>query len=158
MHDKTVATSNRKLNILGMKRDILFPLITTSIVVMIGWYVNGCLASKREQNSKKRELTVQYLIQAYHRIETVCGRAPKKGITKEMIEGLESAIADIQLFGSTKQIELARKVVKDIEGSSFTDPRYLLVELRKNLSEELNLEPASTDSTDIMHFRVKETP
>jgi hypothetical protein len=36
---------------------------------------------------------------------------------------LESAIADIQLFGSAKQIELAKRVVEEVQTSSYTGPR-----------------------------------
>ncbi len=125
--------------------------MVTTAVVMFGWYVNGLLSSERDRINKQREITTQYLIEAYRHIEIICVRDK---YTPEMKQGFETDIADIQLFGSVKQIELARKVVKEIEKASYSDPRYLLIELRASLRSKLNLEPASTEPSDIMHFRI----
>ena len=136
-----------------------FPLtlLVTVLIALVGWSYTGYLSSERDRINKQREVTTQYLIEAYRQIEIVCARDNKEDISIAMIQGLESAIADIQLFGSVKQIELARRVVKEIENASYSDPRYLLIELRTSLRSELELEALSTDSSDIMHFRIWET-
>ena len=132
-------------------------LAVTVVLALIGLWWTDSLSREQDRMNKQREVTTKYLIEAYRQIEIICARDKKEDISIAMIQGLESAIADIQLFGSVKQIELARRFVKEIENASYSDPRYLLIELRKSLRSELKLESLSTDSSDIMHFRIWET-
>ena len=130
-----------------MKLDILIPLLITTLVAIVSWYIAHSAASKRDRANKKRDLQVQYLIEAYRSLESACVRhdiLPRK-------EDIERAISDIQLFGSPKQVQFAKKVTHDVEQASYTDPRELLADLRKELRSELNLQPLSDT---IWHFRV----
>jgi hypothetical protein len=138
----------------GLKPELLLPLLLTTVIGMIGWYVNNSYSAARDRANKQRDLRVQYLIDAYRHIERVCAPNKPADISDDMLRGIESAIADIQLFGSAQQIELAKRVVKEIVSGSYSDPRYLLAELRKDLRRELNLDAASSDPVDIMHFRM----
>ena len=131
-----------------MKLDVLVPLLITTVVAIIGWYIAHRTAAKRDRANKKTDLQVQYLIEAYRSLESACARND----TLPWKERIEGAISDIQLFGTAEQVELAKKVTQDIEQESYTDPRDLLASLREELRRELNLEPLSST---IWHFRVR---
>jgi hypothetical protein len=68
----------------------------------------------------------------------------------------ESAIADIQLFGNAKQIELAQNVAKQFASQGSVSCDNLLEELRKDLRAELDLEQV-TDMRVIVRIEEKET-
>ena len=86
-----------------MKMDQLAPLAITVLLSSLGWYVAYWTTVRRDRLSKKRDLRIQYLIDAYRRLESVANR------TEAVMEGLEIAVADIQLFGSLEQVRLARE-------------------------------------------------
>jgi hypothetical protein len=54
---------------------------------------------------------------------------------------IESAIADIQLFGSARQVALAESFAKEFASRRSTSLDGLLAELRDDLRKELELEP-----------------
>src|SRR5262249_50800790 len=113
-----------------------------------GWYMAHRFAAERDRANNQRDLRVRYLVDAYRQLETACSRddiMPYK-------EGVECAIADVQLFGTPRQVELAKAIMRDIEtGSRTTDPRTLLSDLRTDLRRELNLVALTNQIT---HFRV----
>jgi hypothetical protein len=53
---------------------------------------------------------------------------------------IEICIADIQLFGTLKQVELAQKIAQELSETSEGFTHDLLVELRKDLRKELGLD------------------
>jgi len=71
--------------------------------VAIGWKVEERQEGARDRAAKRRELKVQYLIDAYRRLEYVSNRP----LTEENTPEFERAIADIQVFGSARQVGLA---------------------------------------------------
>ena len=86
---------------------------------------------------------MQYLVDAYRRLEFVSNRP----ISPESAPEFEKAIADIQLFGSPRQVLLAREFTTMFaeKGTHSLDP--LLGDLRSSLREELNLEPVASNIT-----------
>ena len=126
--------------------------IETILLALLGWLVVHYFNSNRDRNNKKRDLRTGYLIEAYRNIEKACGH--KGYLPAKLNREMESAIADVQLFGSKHQIELARRFTDSMNKDSFADPRSLLVILRSNLREELNLEQVSIDPNDIFHWRL----
>jgi hypothetical protein len=117
--------------------EILLPVVITTAVVVVGWYVAHYLTVRRDQANKRRDLRVQYLIEAYRRLE-FAGNRP---LTEKIAPEFERAVADIQLFGTPKQVELAQAFALGFaeKGTHPLDP--LLNELRQELRRELNLEP-----------------
>jgi len=100
---------------------------------------------RRDRLSKKRDLRIQYLIDAYRRIESVANR------TDGAMEGLESAVADIQLFGSPDQVRLARDFAVEFAAAGGAGLEDLLESLSADLRKELDLgEPAAR----IVHLRI----
>ena len=118
-----------------MNLNLLIPLLITSMVAIIGWFVVHRLSSNRDRANKRRELRVQYLIEAWRKLENASNRSDNS-----RSNDLETAIADIQLFGSSRQIELAQKFADDIAKTGIGNLDELLEDLRYDLREELQLE------------------
>jgi len=132
-----------------MNTDILFPLLTTTAVAIVGWYIVHQLNIARDRTNKKRDLQIQYLIEAYRRIESSANRPKKFDNNLE----LESAISDIQLFGNKKQVDLAEKFAFDIANNSYASTDELLINMRAELRKELGLEKVSSE---IVYLRLDE--
>ena len=115
---------------------IFFPAMIAAIVVIVGWYVVHILNSKRDQANKRRDLQVQYLINAYRQLEFVSNRE----ITPNTAPEFEKAIADIQLFGTAKQVSLAQQFSVGFAKNGAHSLDELLADLRGDLREELGLE------------------
>ena len=118
-----------------MKIDLFIPLLVTAFIAIAGWYVAYWTAIRRDQNQKRRDLTVQFLIEAYRRTE----RAANTEMKAEVASELESAIADIQLFGSPEQVQHAQKFAHDMAATGAGELDSLLAVLRRDLRKELNL-------------------
>ena len=133
-----------------MNWQLLVPLLVTTIVATLGWYVAHALNSRRDRSNKRREIRVQYLIEAYRRLEAGTCRGPIH--STEFGKGFESAIADIQLFGTSEHAHLARDLATAIatrqDGAS-AGP--LLLSLRDALRGELSLGALNAEP---IHFRL----
>lgn len=126
-----------------MTTELLVPLLVTATVAIVGWYAAHRLASSRDRLNKRRDLRVQYLIEAYRQLEFVSNRR----ITPDTAPDFEKAIADIQLFGTPPQVALAHEFATNFarKGTHSLDP--LLNHLRNSLREELNLETVPSGIT-----------
>jgi hypothetical protein len=127
-----------------------FGPLLSALVVVIGWFVAHRFNARRDRQNRAREKINGFLIEAYRSIEQACVRGSVNGTRFE--EPFEKALADVQLLGSPKQVELARKIVSEIEAGSYSDPRLLLEDLRLQLRRDLSLAPLSSE---IKHFRFK---
>lgn len=113
-------------------------LIISGIAVAIticGWFVIHLMSKKRDFANKKKEIRISYLINAFRRIEDSIHRTDQDKLMQ-----LESAIADIQLFGTKEQIELSRKFATELAQNYHADNKLLLMNLRDDLRKELGLE------------------
>ena len=122
-----------------MTPEILVPFLITTLVAIVGWYAAHRLSATRDRANKRRELRVQYLIEAYRRLENASNRPSLKAVVSEF----EKAIADIQLFGTPRQVALAQEFAVGFAraGTHSLDP--LMNDLRSSLRAELDLEPVS---------------
>lgn len=122
------------------------------VLALVGWFVVHGLNSRRDSANQRRQLKTQYLIEAFRRVEAAAHRNNK---LPEDVRGFESAMADIQLFGSDKQIRLAHDFMTGMAAaSSSANVDGLLEELRQDLREELNLE---STNRRIAVFRISDT-
>jgi len=120
-----------------MNWGLLLPLLITTFTAVVGWMVAHRLATRRDQLIKRRDLRVQYLIDAYRKLESASNRDDN---FLEWAEKLESAIADIQLFGSARQVVLAQEIASGMAANRSASTDVLLAEPRKDLRGELALE------------------
>lgn len=114
-------------------------IIIPSLLVILGWFVANFMASKRELQSKKRDIRISYLIEAYRAIASSANRGP--ATSDEQKYSIERAIEDIQLLGNKEQVEALNEMISRKE-HDFTK---ILNLLRKELRGELNL--AGIDSS-----------
>lgn len=130
---------------------VWFPLVgpcLAAFVAIVGWGVAHRLGVNKDINAKQRDMRIQFLLEAYRRLESSANR-PEAG--KEQQDQFESALADIQLLGTKDQIEgLMRFLGEWNTSSDGASINPLLELLRGHLRRELNLE---TDVADIRIFR-----
>jgi len=114
-------------------------IILSSLLVILGWGITHYLALKKSAKDKKREVIIEYLINAWRTLENASNRFDNSLNAK-----LETAIADIQLLGTQKQIELAQQLADQITQTS-GDALELLMQLREDLRKELGLSSVKRD-------------
>jgi hypothetical protein len=131
-----------------MKIDQLASMVIAAIALLLGplgWYIAYRTTVRRDQLAKKRDLRIQYLIDAYRRLESAANR------TNAQTQELESAVADIQLFGSAEQITLVRKFAEEFAAERSAGLEDLLESLRADLRKELDL---GISPAKIVHLRI----
>lgn len=115
----------------------LLTLLIPTVVAIISWFVGSWLSVRRDRANKRRDLRIQYLIEAYRRLATATER---KLTDASYFADLDSAIVDVQLFGSENQIAAAQEFAKELAEHRMAQLGELLASLRDDLREELKLE------------------
>ena len=110
-----------------------------AIAAIAVYYLSSRDLKRQDREAKKQEIRLQFLIDAYRQIESSSNRSPEE--TWEAVKKIESAISDIQLFGTRKQVVLAQEVVDKVAAGGGMLFNELLDELRRDLRSELELEP-----------------
>lgn len=116
----------------------------TALIAVIGWLVGHYFSEKRDRSNRKRELTTKHLINAY---SVLTNEVSHRKQTEERMQKLESIITEIQLFGSPKQVELAKKLAVDISEKKEFELDPLINSLRTDLRTQLELEPITGNVT-----------
>lgn len=112
---------------------------------VVGGLVVHLLSRRRDLANKRKEQRVAYLIEAYRRLEE-CSQ--QFGISEK--RKLESAVADIQLFGTPRQVDLVQRFASDFAAKGNASLDALLADLRVDLRAELDLEAVPKN---IVHLR-----
>lgn len=167
----TILLCRKFLDVLNIK--LLLPLLITTSSTIYGWYFVNDLNKHRDIENKKLEIKTEYLISAYRTITMNAGRNPSEIVNFEMPEDLkermskfELAIADVQLFGTLRQIELLKTFINDPidiqvtpnnKGYNFRikDVNALLTDLRIALREVLSLEKIPHPEEGVYWFRLE---
>jgi hypothetical protein len=97
------------------------------------------LSMRRDLTNERRKLRVSYLLEAYRKLEGAANRDDPKTCRHDF----ESAVADIQLLGSSHQVALARQFAIEMARDRTSSLDDLLFDLRQSLRSELELEPVS---------------
>jgi hypothetical protein len=90
---------------------------------------------------------VQYLIETYRRLESAAHRP----LVSPYSLDVESALADVQLFGSGSQVAAAKEFAVEMAEHRPASLDVLLLNLRNDLRTELQLE--NVDGR-LMHLRI----
>ena len=130
-----------------MNWPLLFPLIVTTVIAIISWFAAHYLSARRDQANKRREQRIGYLIEAYRRLESCAHRRNDLEFSK-----IESAVADVQLFGTPNQVSLVQTFVSDFAAGGSASIDTLLQDLRRDLRAELKLEAVPNK---LLHIRNK---
>ena len=121
------------------------PLVPLGSAI-VGGLVVHLLSRRRDRANKRKEQRVAYLIEAYRRLEE---RSQQFGAAEK--GKLESAVADIQLFGTPRQVNLVQRFASDFAARGSASLDGLLADLRTDLRAELNLEAVPEN---IVHLRI----
>jgi len=136
-----------------MNWQLLWPLLVTTVVAIGGWIVAHYFTSRRDLKNKRREIRSDYLVQAYRRLEAGACRGPIDA-TSDYGKDFESAVADVQLFGTEDQIRMAKDLATSIaEHRKDASAGTLLLSLRDALRQELDL---GTVNEEPIHFRLNQ--
>lgn len=118
-------------------KSINWSILIPVIIAFFGWYVVNQQNIERDRQNKLRDIKTQYLIDAYRNLSDASMRAPEpKSIYYHKIE---SAISDIQLFGTLEQIAQANRMAQEYSTTSQISLDPILNDLRSQLRSELGL-------------------
>jgi hypothetical protein len=117
-----------------MNWPLFWQLLVTAVVAFSGAWLAHILAGSRDRKNKRRDQRIAFLIEAYRRLEFVANRQSINDC-----KPIESAIADIQLFGSPSQVRLAQEFVIEFAANQSAPLDTILSELRKDLRAEISL-------------------
>ena len=128
---------------------IIIPILITALVAVFGWFIVHQLSISRDIKNKRSELKIKYLIEAYRKLENVSHR------DNPNIHDFESAMADIQLFGTKRQVELSQNIAREFAKNRTVLLDELLNDLREDLRELLKLEKLPSQSLVIIRWKDK---
>lgn len=117
----------------------LLQVFVSAAVALIVVALGHAFALDRDRKNRRQEQRINYLISVYRAF----GKANHHPQLYEVAEELEQAVGDVQLFGTKRQVELARKFATDLGTAQAAEMDELLMELRDSLRAELGAEPLS---------------
>lgn len=129
------------------------PLLLTALVAIYSWYKVDNLAAKRDRANKQLDLQIEYLIGAYSKLTNATWREPQPG--SQYFADMETAMSDIQLFGTDSQIIKAKEIMKEFQETGLGSLDELITELRDDLRREMDL---SKIEGNIQWFRPEGAP
>lgn len=136
-----------------MSWSLFIQLLVTAIVAFTGAWLAHTLAAARDRINKRREQRIAFLIEAYRRIESAVNRPSDSSAAA----ALESAVADIQLFGNRRQIKLVQSFITEFAQRQAAATDDLLNELRRDLRAELGFDSVS-DRLKFLRISFKAKP
>jgi hypothetical protein len=119
-----------------MNWTLFIQLTATAFVAVMASWLSHRFSSERDVANERRKMRIQYLLDAYRRLESASNRPNIDGDWSKF----ESAVADVQLLGGAQQVRLAREFALNMakNGTAPLDP--LIEDLRASLRSELLLE------------------
>ncbi|BBO59006.1 hypothetical protein [Mycoavidus sp. B2-EB] len=118
------------------------------LIAIAGWIVTYQLKILRDRKNKQRDLITDYLLDAYRKLESASTRGK---LTENQIANVESAIADIQIFGSEELITAVDKFMEEFVVNKNIDLSGILGLLREDVRSALHL-PWTNNA--LRHFRL----
>ena len=111
--------------------------VVPALVAVVGWFAAHQFNVYRDRLNKRRDLRVQFLLDAYRRLESAANR-PKK--TEEQTLAFESAVADIQLLGTAEQVAATVGYLREHASGGGAQIDEVLRLLRNDLRKEIGLQ------------------
>lgn len=112
-------------------------LITVG-VALGGWLAVHRFSAWRDRINHKRKMQTDFLVTAFQNLANSANRPFVPGA--EHLKAMESALADIQLFGTKKQIQLVENFASEFAQANSAPLDPLLNSLRQDLRKELGYE------------------
>jgi hypothetical protein len=115
----------------------LLQVLVSAVVALLVVVLGHAFTLRRERQNRRQEQRIGYLVSAYRAF----AKANNHPRLYEVAEELEQAVADVQLFGTPRQANLARQFAIDLATLRTAELDDLLAELRNSLRSELGAEP-----------------
>ncbi len=121
----------------------ILKFIVPALVAVIGWFVAHQFNAYRDRLNKRTELRIQFLLDAYRRLEASANRDNQ---SEEQKKAFESAIADIQLLGTPEQVNATVKYLRQHAAHGSAQIDSVLKLLHKDLRKEIGLKGKVEDA------------
>jgi hypothetical protein len=115
-----------------------------ALIAVVGWLIGHYFSSKRDKSGKKRELTLKHLINTYSVLTNEISHRKAK---PESELKLEEIITEIQLFGSSEQVSMAKQLAIEVAAKKEFELDPLINSLRNDLRKQLELAPIKGNVT-----------
>lgn len=112
-----------------------FSQLFTLLLALVGWFVVHRLNAKRDLINHKRDMQTDYLIKAFQLLANSANRPFEPGA--QHLKDIECSLANIQLFGSKKQVQLVEDFTNEFAKTNSASLDPLLNSLRQDLRKEL---------------------
>jgi hypothetical protein len=129
-------------------------IIIGALVAISGWFIGYFLTNKRNRKQKKIDISVNYLIEAYRTMSQEIAPITWVFANKDR-KVLQKILSDIQLFGTLDQINLAEKIIKEIDKGGEVEFTTIINNLRDELREQLGLEQTNNKVSILRFFKNK---
>jgi hypothetical protein len=123
-------------------------LLATLVVAGLGSWIAHRLSARRDIVNERRKLRIAYLLEAYRRLESAANRSDK---TPDQARAFESAVADIQLLGTSEQVQTTIKYLRQHASGAGAQIDDVLRVLRKDLRREMGL-PEEVENALVFRF------
>lgn len=114
--------------------------IVAIATAILGWTIGYITSLNVNSRNRKKELITRYLIEAYTLLTSEANRG-------KLTSAIEEAITRVQLFGTKKQILLAKDISYQLANENIAGLDALIFDLRDHLRKELNLDQVSLPIT-----------
>jgi hypothetical protein len=119
---------------------IVVPITVAIVLLVVRLFILLRIRHRRQRENRQETERLRSLVTAYR---SLAGSfTPATGDHRLQ---LEEALADIVLFGTLKQVEMAAACAGTLVRGEHADCQPLVEELRKDLREQLGLEPIPAD-------------
>lgn len=115
---------------------LVLQIAVSALVALAVVGLTHLFTSRRDLANKRREQRISYLVGAF-RLLAKANHHPR---LYEIAGEVQQAVADIQLFGTPKQVAMAREFAMELGTKQAADIDGLLVALRDDLRAELGAE------------------
>ncbi|WP_306548994.1 hypothetical protein [Desulfobulbus sp.] len=114
-----------------------FKIVTTIFLAVIGWIVAHYFTSKRDISNKRREISIEHLVNAYR---VLTNDVSHRKLNDDRKVALENLLSDIQLFGSVEQVAMAKSLADEVAAGGAFELDPLINSLKNDLRAQLKLE------------------
>lgn len=112
-------------------------IVATILLAVVGWVVAHYFTSKRDIINKRREISIEHLVNAYR---VLTNDVSHRKLNEERKIALENLLSDIQLFGSVEQVMMAKTLADEVASGGAFELDPLINSLRNDLRVQLKLE------------------
>ena len=131
-----------------------FPLLgpmLAAMVAILGWFISYRLSAIKDHATNRRDIRISFLTEAYRRLEGAAERHDS-----DSHRAMESAFADIQLYGNARQVQLVQTMLRDFAARGSLEINPLLEMIRDELRVEIGADSLQNKSIQVIRFQEKE--